>query len=41
MKVEPLRLVIWEKLQDGRLPHERISRAQSVEDAIADGMVVR
>src|SRR4030095_14223524 len=29
MQVEPLRLVIWEKLQDGRPPHERISRAQS------------
>ncbi len=29
MEVEALRLLIWEKLQDGRLPHERISRAQS------------
>jgi hypothetical protein len=29
MKVEVLRLFIREKLQDGRLPHERISRVQS------------
>ena len=29
MKVEALRLLIREKLQDGRLPHERISRVQS------------
>jgi hypothetical protein len=29
MKVENLRLLIREKLQDGRLPHERISRVQS------------
>jgi hypothetical protein len=29
MEVEALRLLIWEKLQAGRLPHERISRAQS------------
>jgi hypothetical protein len=29
IEVEALRLLIWEKLQDGRLPHERISRAQS------------
>ena len=28
MKVENLRLLIREKLQDGRLPHERISRVQ-------------
>jgi hypothetical protein len=29
MMVENLRLLIREKLQDGRLPHERISRVQS------------
>ena len=29
MKIEALRLLIREKLQDGRLPHERISRVQS------------
>ena len=28
MKAENLRLLIREKLQDGRLPHERISRVQ-------------
>ena len=28
MKLENLRLLIREKLQDGRLPHERISRVQ-------------
>jgi hypothetical protein len=29
MDLEALRLLIQEKLQDGRLPHERISRMQS------------
>jgi len=29
MKIEALRLLIREKLEDGRLPHERISRVQS------------
>jgi hypothetical protein len=29
MKIEALRLLIREKLEDGRLRHERISRAQS------------
>jgi hypothetical protein len=29
MRVEALRLLIREKLQDGRLPRERISRVQS------------
>jgi hypothetical protein len=29
MKVEDLRILIREKLQDSRLPHERISRVQS------------
>jgi hypothetical protein len=29
MDVEALRLLIREKLQDGRLPHELISRVQS------------
>jgi len=29
MKIEVLRLLIREKLEDGRLPHERISRVQS------------
>jgi hypothetical protein len=29
MELENLRLLIREKLQDGRLPHERISRVQS------------
>jgi hypothetical protein len=29
MKIEALRLLIREKFEDGRLPHERISRVQS------------
>ena len=29
MKIEALRLLIREKLEDGRLPHEGISRVQS------------
>jgi len=29
MKIEALRLLIREKLEDARLPHERISRVQS------------
>jgi hypothetical protein len=29
MKIEALRLLIREKLEDGRLPHERISRVRS------------
>jgi hypothetical protein len=29
VKIEALRLLIREKLEDGRLPHERISRVQS------------
>ena len=29
MEIEALRLLIREKLEDGRLPHERISRVQS------------
>jgi hypothetical protein len=30
MKIEALRLFIREKIEDGRLPHERISRVQSL-----------